>query len=115
MSACWTVGSHHQIEQANGLDERKAQNGVGEELAAQARVPRHSHQQRREHHADTNAGTAEADGSRAHTEVLRDLDERVGHLGRVGALGLGGDTRSGESGGGEQRRGALHGVEGGGI
>lgn len=59
--------------------------------------------------------TTETDGGRAHTHVLRDLDEGVGHLGRVGAASLDADGRDLGAGGVEHGRGALHGVEGGGL
>lgn len=52
---------------------------------------------------------AETDGSRAHTHVLGDLDEGVGHLRGVGTLGLGADWGDLVHEGG----GTLHGVEGG--
>lgn len=60
----------------------------------------------------TNTGTTETDGSGTHAQVLGDLDEGVGHLRRVGALGLGGDLGAG---GVHQGGGALHGVESGGL
>lgn len=49
------------------------------------------------------------------TCVLGDLDEGVGHLGGVGALGLG--TDGGDLGAGSLKHGgcALHGVEGSGV
>ena len=53
--------------------------------------------------------TTETNGGRAHTHVLRDLDEGVGHLRGVGAAGLHGDR----GGLGHEGGGALHGVEAG--
>lgn len=114
----WTgvlhVGSYRgPTYQANGLDEGEAQNGVGEELAAERWVAGDGGQEGGEDETNADTGTAETDGGRAHTEVLGDLDEGVGHLGGVGTLGVGAD--GGDAGGVEESRGALHGVEGGGL
>lgn len=94
----------------DSLDEGETKNGVGEELATERRVAGNSLDEGGENQTDTDTSTGKTDGGRAHTNVLRDLDEGVGHLRRVGAGGLGGDRGGlGESEG----RGALHGVEGG--
>lgn len=56
--------------------------------------------------------TTETDGGRAHTHVLGDLDEGVGHLRGVGALGLHADGGGLGADGGHHVGAALHGVEG---
>ena len=60
-------------------------------------------------------GTTKTNGGRAHTHVLGDLDEGVGHLRGVGTLGLEGDWRGLGTGRVQEGGGALHGVEGGGL
>lgn len=90
----------------HGLDEGETQNGVGEELATEGGVAGDGGEEGREDEADTDTGTTETDGGGAHADVLRDLDEGVGHLGGVG-------TAAGQLGGVEEGGGALHGVEGG--
>ena len=59
--------------------------------------------------------TTETDGGRAHTHVLGDLDEGVGHLRGVGTAGLDANGRDLGAGGVEEGRGALHRVESGGL
>ena len=103
---------NHQIKQPNSLHECKAENGVGEQLAAHGRVARHSHDEGREDHADADAGAAEADGRGPHAHVLGDLDHGVGNLGGVGARALAGELRRLEDLG---HLGALAGLEGGGF
>lgn len=101
---------NHEIEQTDGLDESEAQNGVGEELSTHAGVAGNGNQQRGEDHADTDTGTAESDGSRAHTNVLGDLHHGVGDLRGVGA------ATHDIAGGGIEDGGdllALDGLEGG--
>ena len=49
------------------------------------------------------------------TNVLGNLDEGVGHLGGVGTAGLDTDGGNLGAGGVQEGRGALHGVEGGGL
>lgn len=100
---------NHEVEQTNGLDEGKTQNGVGEELATHARVAGDGHQQRGEDHADTDTSTTETDGGRAHTDVLGDLNHGGGDLRRVGT------AAHDVAGGGIEDGGsllALHGLEG---
>lgn len=63
----------------------------------------------------TNTSTTETNGSRTHTQVLGDLDEGVGHLRGVGTLGLHANGRDLCAGRVDEGRGALHGVEGGGL
>jgi hypothetical protein len=101
---------NHEVEQTDSLDEGEAQNGVGEELATHAGVAGNGHQQGGEDHADTDTSTAETDGGRAHTDVLRDLDHGGGDLRGVEA------AAHGVTGGGIEDGGsllALHGLEGG--
>jgi hypothetical protein len=100
---------NHEVEQTNGLDEGETQNGVGEELATHAGVAGDGHQEGGEDHADTDTSTTETDGSRAHTNVLGDLDHGGGDLRRVGA------AAHDVAGGGIEDGGsllALHGLEG---
>ena len=56
--------------------------------------------------------TTETDGGRTHTHVLGDLDEGVGHLRGVGALGLHADGGGLGADSGHHVGAALHGVEG---
>ena len=79
---------NHEIEQANGLDKGKAQNGVREELAAQAGVAGDAADERREDEADADARAGQADGGRAHAQVPRHLDHGLGNLGGVLPAGL---------------------------
>lgn len=64
---------------------------------------------------DILTGTTETNGGRTHTQVLRDLDKGVGHLRRVGTLGLGTDWGDLGAGGLHDGGCALHGVEGGSV
>lgn len=104
---------NHQVEKTDGLDESETQNGVGEELATEGRVAGNTVEEGGEDETDTDTGTSQTDGSRAHTEVLGDLDHGLGDLRRVGAaLDL-----EGIAGGGlEEGRSllALEGLEGAG-
>lgn len=92
---------NHQIEQTNGLDEGETQNGVREQLAAESRVAGNTLDQGSEDQADTDTGTGQTNGGRAHTNVLGDLNGSVGDLGAVhaaageGVLGGGLDEQAG--------------------
>lgn len=84
--SCLDVLAHHgnhQVEQTHGLDEGEAQNGVGEELAAESRVAGNTHEQSGEDETDTDTGTTETDGGGTHAQVLGDLDHGGGDLRRV--------------------------------
>ena len=102
--------SNHQIEKTNSLDESETENGIGEKLATHGWVAGNSHDERREHHADTDTSAAETDGRGSHTHVLRDLDHGGGDFGGEGSglAGLSGleDLRD---------LSALGGLEGGGL
>ena len=74
---------NHEIEQANGLDKGKAQNGIREELAAQAGVAGDAADERSKDEADADTRARQADGGRAHAQVPRHLDHGLGDLGRV--------------------------------
>lgn len=104
--------SNHQVEKSNGLDESETQNSVREQLAPHAGVTGHGHQESSEHHADTDTGTTETDGSGTHAQVLGDLHHGGGDLG-------GEATASGHVAAGvrEDLRGllTLDGAEGGGL
>lgn len=76
---------NHQIEQTDGLDEGETQNGVREQLATEGGVAGNTLDQGSENQTDTDTGTSQTDGSRAHTNVLGDLNHGLGDLGRVGA------------------------------
>ena len=78
---------NHEIEETNGLDESKPENGICEELATQGRVARDGVKEGAEDEADTNAGTRQTDSGRAHTDIFRHLNHGLGDLGRVGAFG----------------------------
>lgn len=84
------LGHHgnHEVEKTDGLDEGETKNGVGEELATHAGVAADSKDESTENDTDTDTGTTKTNGGVTHAEVLRDLDEGVGHLGAVGAGGL---------------------------
>lgn len=77
---------NHQVEQTNGLDERKAENGVREELAAEGGVAGDAVEERGEDEADTDTRAGQTNGRRAHTKVARHLHHGLGDLGRVGPL-----------------------------
>lgn len=103
---------NHEVEQTDSLDEGEAENGVGEELATHAGVAGDGHQEGGEDHADTDTSTTETDGSRAHTQILGDLDHGGGDLRRVGTA-----AHDVAGGGIEDRRSllALDGLERGGA
>ena len=105
---------NHEVEETDGLDEGKAQNGVREELATERGVAGDSVDEGSEDETNTDTGTGKTDGSGTHTDVLGDLNHGVGDLRRVGAaLNL-----EGIAGGGlEERRSllALEGLERGGC
>jgi hypothetical protein len=99
---------NHEIEKTNGLDESETQNGIREELATESRVAGNTVQESSENETDTDTGTSQTDGSRAHTQVLGDLNHGLGDLRRVGtALDL-----EGISGGGLEEGGGLLALEG---
>jgi Zn ribbon nucleic-acid-binding protein len=102
--------SNHQVEQTHGLDEGKAQNGVGEELATEGRVAGDTHEESGENETDTDTGTTETDGGGTHTNVLGDLNHGGGDLGGVLAAGGSLEGLGLEEGG---RLDALGGTEGG--
>jgi len=77
--------SNHQVEQTNGLDEGKAQDGVREQLASQGRVAGRGADQGGEDKTDTDASTRQTDSGRAHANVLRDLDHSLSNLRAVHA------------------------------
>lgn len=79
---------NHQVEQTDGFDESETQNGVGEELTTQSRVAGDTEEEGTEDETDTDTGTTETDGGRAHTHVLGDLDHGVGDFRGVLAAGL---------------------------
>ena len=99
---------NHEIEKTDGLDESETQNGVGEKLATESRVAGNTVDEGSEDETNTDTGTGQTDGGRAHTNVLGDLNESVGHLGGVGTTldleGSAGDNLSALSG---TRDGAL--------
>jgi len=97
---------HHEREKTSGLSEGETENGVLEELTPEGGVAGNTLDETTENRSDTNTGTGKTDGGGTHANVLGDLDECVGHLRRVGALGDRG------AGGLEHVGGALHGVEG---
>lgn len=78
---------NHEIEETHGLDEGKAENGVGEELATEGRVAGDTHEESGEDETDTDTGTTETDGGGTHTDVLGDLNHGGGDLGGVLAAG----------------------------
>ena len=47
---------NHQVEQTNGFDEGKTQNGVREELTTEGRVTGDTEQESAEHETDTDTG-----------------------------------------------------------
>ena len=46
---------HHQAEKSHGFGKREAQDGVGEELLLERRVPRVADDQRPEHATDSRS------------------------------------------------------------
>jgi len=90
----------------NGLDEGETKNGVREKLATEGGVAGDGLDEGGEDETDTDTSTGKTDGGGAHTDVLGDLDEGVGHLRGVGTLGDGGGLAG-------HHLGALHGVEDG--
>ena len=75
--------SNHEIEQTHGFDEGESQNGVGEELTTQRGVAGNSEEKGTEDNTDTNTSTTETNGGVTHTQVLGDLNDGVGNVGRV--------------------------------
>jgi hypothetical protein len=75
---------NHEVEKTNGFDESETQNGVREELATEGRVAGNAVQECSEDETDTDTGTSETNGGRAHTNVLGDLDHGLGNLRGVG-------------------------------
>lgn len=75
---------NHEVEETNSLDEGKTQDGVREELTTEGRVASNSVEEGGEDETDTDTGTSQTNGGRAHTQVLGDLDHGLGDLGRVG-------------------------------
>lgn len=99
---------NHQVEKTDGLDESETKNGVREELATEGRVAGNTVEEGGENETDTDTGTSQTDGSRAHTEVLGDLNHSLSDLRRVGAtLDL-----EGIAGGGLEERSGLLTLEG---
>lgn len=104
---------NHEIEQSDSLNESETENGIREQLATHARVASDGHEESCKDHTDTDSGSAKADSSRAHTDVLRNLNHSSGDLRRECAGGL---TTHHAAGGGIENVGyllALHGLEGG--
>lgn len=97
---------NHEVEKTDGLDESETQNGVGEELATEGRVAGNAVQEGGEDETDTDTGTSETNGGRAHTNVLGDLDHGLSDLRGVGTA-LDGEGLAGDGGGadGLERRG----------
>lgn len=79
---------NHEVEQTDGLDEGKAQNGVGEELTTEGRVAGDTQQEGTEDETDTDTSTTETNGGRTHTQVLGDLNHSSGDFGGVVAASL---------------------------
>jgi len=106
---------NHEVEETNSLDEGETQNGVGEELTTHAWVAGHGHQERGENETNTDTSTTKTDGSRAHTQVLGDLDHGSGNFRGEWADGLAVAAEDIAGGGIEDLRGllALQGLEGG--
>lgn len=102
---------NHEVEQTNGLDEGETQNGVGEQLATEGGVTGNAVQESSEDETDTDTSTGQTDGGRAHTQVLGNLDQGVGHLRVVGPSLL----LEGRAGGGVDDARALHGLDGAGL
>lgn len=75
---------NHEVEKTNGFDESETQNGVREELATEGRVAGNTVEESSEDETDTDTGTSQTNGGRAHTNVLGDLDHSLGDLRRVG-------------------------------
>jgi hypothetical protein len=101
---------NHEIEKTDGLDESETQNGVREELATEGGVAGNAVQEGGEDETDTDTGTSQTNGGRAHANVLGDLDHGLGDLRGVGTA-LDGE---GLAGGGIDGRHllALDGLEG---
>lgn len=100
---------NHEVEQTNGLDEGETQNGVREELATEGGVAGDAVDEGSEDETDTDTGTSQTDGGRAHTQVPGDLNHGLGDLGRVGTAALDVECLAG---GGIDDRGHLLALEG---
>lgn len=61
---------HHKTEQTHSLGQRKAENGVREQLLLQRRVTRVADDQTAKHRSDTGARTGHTDGCRTGTDEL---------------------------------------------
>lgn len=74
---------NHEVEQTNGLDESKAENGVREELEAHAGIAGNASDECREYKADADTCASKTNSGRAHTQVPGNLHHSLGDLGRV--------------------------------
>jgi len=61
---------HHETKETHGLGKGETQNGVGEKLLFEGRVPRVADDEGAEHGADTGAGSGHAHCSSTRTDVL---------------------------------------------
>jgi len=61
---------HHKTEEPHGLGEGEAENGVGEELLFERRIPGVADDERTEDGTDTGAGTGNAHRRSARADVL---------------------------------------------
>jgi len=99
---------NHQVEQTNGFDEGETKNGVREELATEGGVAGNAVEEGGEDETNTDTGTSQTDSSRAHTNVLGDLNHGLGDLRGVGTA-LDGE---GLAGGGADDGGGLLALDG---
>jgi len=61
---------HHETKETHGLGKGETQNGVGEKLLFEGRVPRVADDEGAEHGADTGTGSGHAHCSSTRTDVL---------------------------------------------
>lgn len=62
--------SHHQAEESHGLGESESQDGVGEQLLLERRVPGVADDKRSEHGSDSCSGSSDSDGGGTGSDEL---------------------------------------------
>jgi len=74
---------HHKTEQSHSLGQSEPENGIGEELLLERRVPRVADDERAEHRPDTGSRTGHTDGGSSGTDEFRSRVDITRHDGGV--------------------------------